>query len=231
MVDRSAGSLAFRLSADPSPRPRIVLADDHPIVLAGIEGLLAASAAFEIVAVCSNGGEALERIRELRPDIAVLDLSMPHLTGIQVLEALMSDQSATRIIILTASPADDEIARAIAAGATGFMLKQAAADELVACLHCVAGGGVWLPPSLIEPALQRNTERETASATMGASLTFRERELAILVAKGLSNKEIARKVGITEGTVKIHLHNVFQKLKVNNRAALALTAMRHLVVA
>lgn len=219
------------MGADRTSRPRVVLADDHPVVLAGIEGLLAASAIFEVAATCSNGRDALERIRDLTPDLAVLDLSMPFLTGLEVLEALRSDNISTRIVVLTASPADEEIARAVAAGAAGFMLKQAAADELVACLERVADGGIWLPPALIEPALKRNTQRELESAALDVSLTSRERELAILVAEGLSNKEIARKVGITEGTVKIHLHNVFQKLRVNNRAALALAAMRRFAVA
>lgn len=191
-----------------------------------------ASEVFEVVATCANGRDALEQIRNLDPDIAVLDLSMPFLTGIQVLEALRHDGLSTRVVILTASPSDDQIARAVAADVSGFMLKQAAADELVACLERVADGGVWLPPALIEPALERNSERQRDGARLDIiSLTSRERELAILVAEGLSNKEIARMVGIAEGTVKIHLHNVFQKLGVNNRSALALAAQRYLVAA
>ena len=204
-----------------------MLADDHPIVLAGIKSLLMAGGAYDVVAVCSNGVDALARIREFRPDFAVLDVTMPGMTGIEVLEALKAEGAPVRVVILTASPADEEIGRLVAAGPAGFMLKEAAADELVACLERIQEGRNTLPAQLIEPALARLAAEASKSQQIEGGLTSREREIAILIAEGMTNKEIARKVGITEGTVKLHLHKVFQKLNVPNRASLATKMLQH----
>lgn len=207
---------------NPSPciLRRIVLADDHPIVLSGVRGLVEASGQFEIVAQCSNGLEAYAKIRELRPDIALLDVSMPKLDGIGVVEKLSAEGNATPVVLLTASASDDQISRAVERGARGLLLKDTAPDLLIQCLETVSAGGVWLPGSVIEPALQRSAGRQQAARRLDEALTTREREIALLVAEGLANKEISRKLNISEGTVKIHLHNIFQKLEVNNRTAL-----------
>src|SRR6187397_2674439 len=116
-------------------RSRIALADDHPIVLAGLHGLLKEAPSFEVLTIASNGAEALDRIRELIPEIAVLDINMPEMTGIEVLRAVRAEELRTRVVLLTASVKDDQIAAAVRDGVWGIVLKDAAADELITCLH------------------------------------------------------------------------------------------------
>jgi DNA-binding NarL/FixJ family response regulator len=205
----------------------VVLADDHPVVLAGVHSLLSQSNSYHVLATAPNGREALRLIRELRPDIAVLDMSMPELTGLQVLEELQEEGPPTRVVFLTAAAEDREVAGAIAAGAWGIMLKATAGDELLACLTQVDAGHRWLPQEITSPALEREAVRKAENAEYDSVLSAREREIATLVAQGLSNKEISRKTGISDGTVKIHLHNVYRKLNVANRTALATLARRY----
>jgi DNA-binding NarL/FixJ family response regulator len=206
---------------------RLVLADDHPVVLAGLHGLLKGAGLFEVLTIASNGAAALESIRELVPEIAVLDITMPEMTGIDVLRAVEAEQLATRVVLLTASVKDEQIASAVRHGVWGIVLKDAAADELITCLHQVAAGRRWLPTEIVDAALQRDDARQAENAKYDAVLTSREREIAILVARGMPNKVISRETGISEGTVKIHLHNVYQKLNVANRTALATIAQRY----
>jgi DNA-binding NarL/FixJ family response regulator len=206
---------------------RIVLADDHPVVLSGLKGLIQSDARFVVVESCRDGASALEAVRELRPDLAVLDISMPHLTGLQVLEAMLAEGLMTRVVFLTASATDENIATAVELGAHGLVLKEAAADRLLECLAAVAGGSRWLPAEVVDPAIKREGARRAESDRVTGALTARERELVVLATEGLSNKEIARRLGVTEGTVKIHLHNVYQKLGVTNRTAMTALALAH----
>jgi DNA-binding NarL/FixJ family response regulator len=208
-------------------RSRVILADDHPIMLAGVHGLLNAAGTYAVVATASNGAGAMERIRELRPDLAILDINMPELTGLEVLQIVEREEITTRVVLLTASVQDDQIATAVATGAWGIVLKDAAGDQLVGCLDHVASGRRWLPEEVIGPALERASARQSENAKYNDLLTAREREIAILVARGLSNKHISRQTGITEGTVKIHLHNIYQKLNVINRTTLAAVVQEH----
>lgn len=207
-------------------RRRIIVADDHLIVLAGLTSLLQSDKRYSVVATASNGAEALAKILEARPGIAVLDINMPELTGVEVLEKLADRVPETKIVLLTASVQDAQIASAVRAGVCGLLLKQSAADELLLCLDEVWSGSKWLPPELVEPALARVTAREGEVAILDAALTAREREIVDLVAKGLPNKVISRQTGISEGTVKIHLHNIYGKLGVSNRTELATMASR-----
>jgi two-component system, NarL family, nitrate/nitrite response regulator NarL len=210
-----------------SKPPTVLIADDHPIVLGGLTGLLGSKDRFDVVATCSDGSEALEKLRALEPDLGVLDISMPGLTGIEVLAITEAEGLRTRVVFLTASATDEQITQAVARGAWGIMLKDAAADMLVDCLGKVVTGERWLPPELVSPALEREAERRSHLDRLDGLLTSREREIAILVAEGLSNKQIARRVRISEGTVKIHLHNAYQKLGVVNRTSLATLAQRY----
>src|SRR3954452_2620995 len=200
---------------------RVVLADDHPIVLSGLRALLLAEAGVEIVAAALDGATALEMIRAHEPEIAVLDIYMPRLTGLEVLEALEADGLATRVILLTGSATDEQIATAVERGAWGLLLKENALDTLRACLKTVAAGRRWLPEELVAPAVRRAAERRETVGQLERVLTAREYEIAGLVAQGLSNKHIARALGISEGTVKIHLHNMYEKLGGVNRTSLA----------
>ena len=203
----------------------VTIADDHPIVLLGLDGLLRASERFEVVSVSFNGLDALDALRNIEPDLAVLDICMPGLTGLQVLQHVEHEGLRTRIVFLTASATDDQILTAVTHGVWAIMLKEAAA-ELVNCLEDVAMGERWLPPELVSPALSREVDRLNETERLDNVLTAREREISILVADGLSNKEIARRTNIAEGTVKIHLHNAYQKLGLSNRTSLAGLAQR-----
>jgi DNA-binding NarL/FixJ family response regulator len=152
---------------------------------------------------------------------------MPGMTGLEVLEALEDEGLRTRVVLLTASATDSQIASAVGRGAWGIMLKESAGDDLLGCLRGVLAGERYLPPELVSPALAREAERQAATERVEDLLTAREREIATLVAEGLSNKQIARQVNISVGTVKIHLHNAYQKLGIPNRTALATWAARH----
>ena len=191
---------------------RVVLADDHPLVLNGLRALLRSEPGVEVVAAAPDGAIALELIRAHEPHMAVLDINMPQLTGLEVLEALEQDGLATRVVLLTGTASDEQIATAVERGAWGLLLKEHALDTLIQCLKTVAAGQRWLPEEVVAPAIRRATERREKDVQLPRVLTAREYEIAGLVAQGLSNKHIARALAISEGTVKIHLHNMYEKL-------------------
>jgi len=205
----------------------IVVADDHPIVLHGVTDILRSNPDLNVVTVCSDGATALEAIRKWSPNVAVLDISMPKLTGLDVLASIAADSLSTKVVLLAATASDEQIVRAIARGVRGIVLKEEAPTELVRCVRAVAKGDKWLPMALVNAALERETKRQSTSQRLTELLTIREREVVLLVADGLSNKEVARKLELSEGTVKLHLHNVYQKLRVNNRTTLAALAIAH----
>jgi two-component system nitrate/nitrite response regulator NarL len=205
---------------------RLLLADDHPVVLAGLERLLSVRSSFKVVATSQDGAAALKAIHELEPDIALLDINMPKLNGLDVLEAVEGSGLSTRTVFLTATATDAQLTKAVNHGAWGVMLKDSAADALLQCLEAVSSGERWLPHELIHPALQRDADRRESQVQLTEILTHREQEIAKLVAEGWSNKQIGKQVGISDGTVKIHLHNIYSKLCVMNRTALATLVQR-----
>lgn len=200
----------------------IILADDHPIVLAGLKFLLDKSEEFNVTSYLYNGITALEQIRKTEPDIAILDVNMPNLDGIKILESLEFSGSKTRVVFLTGTLTDAQMIRAVELGVWGVLMKEAAAHDLIECLRAVVRDERWLPSELVLPAVQRESRR--LENDRGRHLTVRERQISSLIADGMSNKQIARITGISEGTVKVHLHNIFQKLDVSNRASLAVAA-------
>jgi len=205
---------------------RVVLADDHPIVLTGLRAVLQFEPGVEIVAAAPEGATALELIRAHEPDIAVLDIDMPQLTGLDVLEALEADGLSTRVVFLTGSASDEQIATAVELGAWGILLKENALGTLTDCLEAVSSGQRWLPEAVVAPAVRRATERREADGQLERVLTAREHEIAGLVAEGLSNKHICRRLAISEGTVKVHLHKIYDKLGALNRTSLAMLVQR-----
>ena len=176
----------------------------------------------EIVAATPDGATALAMIRAHEPNLAVLDINMPQLTGLDVLEALEADGLSTRVVLLTGSVSDEQIATAVERGAWGLVLKENALGTLITCLGVVCSGQRWLPEELVAPAVRRAAERRKTDVPLERVLTAREYEIAGLVAQGLSNKHIARALAISEGTVKIHLHNMYEKLGCVNRTSLAI---------
>jgi two-component system nitrate/nitrite response regulator NarL len=199
----------------------LIIADDHPVVLQGLIALLREHRGFKVVASCPDGAECIKAIREFLPDLALLDINMPNLNGLQVLKAATAERLSTRIVFLAATPNDREIVAAVAGGAFGIMLKESAPDTLINCLRAVAAGHRWLPAELVDGARERVRMVRAQFANVDAALTQREREVMLLVADGLSNKAVGRRLNVSEGTVKLHLHSIYQKVAVNNRTALA----------
>ncbi|HEX2219052.1 MAG TPA: response regulator transcription factor [Gemmatimonadales bacterium] len=202
----------------------LVLVDDHPIVLAGLEQLLALEGDFAVLAKCSNGEEALQAVRAHRPDILLLDLQMPGKDGLAVLREMRGQGLPTRAVILTASLAQHDVLEAVRLGARGVLLKDMAPDLVARCVRRVHAGGEWLEPHAVSRALDALRRREAGLQEVARVLTPREIDIVRMVARGLRNKEIARNLDITEGTVKIHLHNIYQKANVGSRVALTLYA-------
>lgn len=194
---------------------RLIVADDHPIVLRGIEGLFD-PAEFEIVALCGDGATALAHIEQGACDVAVLDISMPGLTGVEILKEVRRRGLPVRIVLLTSSIDDDALIEVVRDGVDGLVLKEAAGEALVDCVRAVCRGEQWIDREAMGRALRK------LSAPAPARLTERETDVARLVAQGLRNKEIAFRAGISEGTVKMHLHNIYEKLGVGSRTELVL---------
>ncbi len=199
----------------------IIVADDHPVVLHGLVTLLRHDKSFKIHAICRNGAESIEAIQNYSPDLALLDMNMPESNGLEVLKAVNEARLSSRVIFLAASPNDNQIVAAREEGACGIMLKEAAADTLISCLHAVAAGQKWFPAELLSGAIERTREYRTQIARVENLLTRREIEVMLQVANGLSNKDVGNQLNISEGTVKIHLNNVYHKIGINNRTALA----------
>ena len=205
---------------------RLVIADDHPIVLAGMVDYFSSERDFEIAAQVRNGIEALEAVRRLRPDVLVLDLRMPVMDGLAVLRQMNRESTSTNIVVLTALDNDD-VVEAVLLGARGVVMKDTAASDLVHCVREVAAGRKWLQNVVATRTVERLLDRKSGSRGTADRLTRREAEVARMVAEGLPSKAIARKLSITEGTAKLHLHHVYEKLGLNGRIALLQYIQQH----
>jgi len=206
---------------------RIVIADDHPFILDGLEQLFRGEADCEVVARCINGVEALAAVERHQPDILVLDVRMPELDGIGLLRKMHERQFATRVVLLTASLDDVRLVEAFRLGASGLVLKESAPRLLVQSVRQVAAGGQSWNGKTIAGALRLVLQREQAVAAVSSTLTAREIEVTRMIAAGLRNKEIAARLDITEGTVKFHLHSIYDKLQIDGRYALMNYARDH----
>jgi len=202
----------------------VVIADRHPVVLEGLTKVLGSEDGLEIVASCNDGTRCIETIRNLVPDIAILDISMPGLTGLEILTIVNSERLPTRLVFFTASIEDRELVMSAAAGAYGIIPKDAELEILVQSLRQVADGQRLLPL----PSDQAVSQVQSAIAVTENALTVltdRERQIMCLVSEGLSNKEIGRRLNIADGTIKQHLHHIYQKLEISNRTVLAALAI------
>lgn len=204
----------------PTRTIRVILVDDHPLVLNGLYHLLLEYPEFEVLERCASGQEALVAARLHKPDILVLDLLMPGMGGLDVARQLHQEGIAPRFVLLTAALHEDELIEALHLGVSGFVLKEMATKLLVECLRRVHAGGQWLEKDAAGRAMAKLVRREAKGREMATLLTPREIEVVRMVAKGRANKEIASELFIAEGTVKIHLHNIYEKLKINRRVDL-----------
>jgi DNA-binding NarL/FixJ family response regulator len=198
----------------------VVIADRCPVFLCGLIGVLRSERDFEVVARCCSGFESLQAIRDLSPDIALLDSSMPLASGVDVLASAISEGSLTRIVLL-AAPAELQSIFSVANGAYGIVPRDVLPEVLIDNLRQVAAGR-RLSLRASRPGEARTTT-DTEKALAG--LTKRERQIAELVSAGLPNKEVGRQLNLTAGTIKVHLHTIYQKLAINNRVALTALAV------
>jgi DNA-binding NarL/FixJ family response regulator len=208
----------------------LVLADDHQIVLEGLVQLFRLEPDFRVLARCTNGEETLEAVRRHRPDVLVLDIRMPGRDGLEVLRTIAGEKLPTRVVLLTAALDEDGVVEAIRLGAWGLVLKEMAPQALVQCVREVHAGERSLDNRSVVRALERIARRAAGVARVSRLVTPRELEIIRMVAAGLRKKEIAARLSITEGTVKIHLHNIYEKLQVDGRLALLLYAREHTLV-
>ena len=202
----------------------LVLADDHPIVLHGLENLLRAEPDVRVVARCASADETLVAVRRHRPDLLILDLHMPSKNGLEVLRQLRREQLGTKVVLMADRLEDDEVLEAYRLGVRGMLLKELALKMVVQCVRTVLAGEVWIEKRAVSRALDVLLRRETGGREAAALLTPREMQMVRLVALGLRTEEISSRLAISEGTIKTHLHRVYRKLKINNRVALTLYA-------
>lgn len=213
----------------PAKPLRVVLADDHRLVREGLRSLLEAHEEFSVVGEAVDGHETVKVVEQLQPDLLLLDVSMPGHGGLDALRDLADRPHGARVLLVTASIDREQIAAALQLGARGIVLKEAASDALLSAIRTVMAGGLWLGDAAVSE-LMIQAERPRPRQTPGRSafgLTPREREILDSITAGLSNREIAESLGLSEQTVKHHLSNIFDKTGTSTRLELALFAVRN----
>ena len=198
---------------------RVLVVDDHPVVRAGLAGMLAADPGLAVVAEAADGEQALELLGTARPDVVLMDLRMPRLDGVETTRRIRAGADPPAVLVLTTYDSDAQVLRAIEAGAAGYLLKDAPREELFAAVRSVAAGGSPLSPQVAARLLDRMRSGRLEP------LTGRETDVLRLVSRGSSNREIARDLGLSEATVKSHLLRIFEKLGVGDRTSAVMTAI------
>lgn len=207
---------------------QVLIVDDHRMVREGLRALLASEDDIEIVGEASSGEEALERVRELMPDVVVMDLQMPGIGGLEAIRRVKDLSPATSIVVLTVDNAEMVLLEAIRAGAAGYVLKDASAELLLQSIRLIKEGGTLLPNELLVKALRGVTIRGPRQERPPEfeQLTPREQEVLLLVARGMGNQEIAESLSLSKVTAKKYVHNILRKLQVSDRTQAALMAVR-----
>lgn len=200
---------------------RILIVDDHPVVLAGLSSMLGTQAGIEVTGAASGGEEALEMLRRKPADLLLLDLRMPGMSGIDTLHALRRANISVRVIILTSFETDEDIYRSVQAGAQGYLLKDAPQSDMLDAIRTVHAGKRYLP---------RHIAARLAERMMRTSLTARELEVLQMLARGLTNKEIGSALDISGNTVRNHVNSIIEKLEVSDRTEAATTAIHRGII-
>jgi DNA-binding NarL/FixJ family response regulator len=212
---------------------RVLIADDQALVRAGFRKLLESAPDIEVVGDAADGREAVDQARRLRPTVVLMDIRMPRLDGIEATRRLTADAEGIRVLILTTFGLDDYVYEALRAGASGFMLKDAPPEELLAAVEVVARGDALIAPAVTRSVIEEFVRRSPASAPPPPAveeLTEREREVLELLARGLSNAEIAERLVVSAGTVKTHVAHVLAKLGLRDRVQAVILAYESGVV-
>jgi DNA-binding NarL/FixJ family response regulator len=197
---------------------QVLLADDQRLVRAGFRMILSSEPGIEVVAEAEDGAEAIELSRELRPDVVLMDVRMPRVNGLEATREIVSDEDSPRVLVLTTFDLDEYVYGALQAGASGFLLKDAPEDQLVAAIRVVSDGGSLFAPSVTRRLIESFAGRAPAERPAALDeLTAREAEVLRLIARGLSNAEIAETLVVTEHTVKSHVAHVLMKLGLRDR--------------
>lgn len=205
-------------------RIRVGLVDDHRIVLEGLAQLLSREGDIEVAFLSDQGASALESAERTKPDVLVADVKMPGMDGIELLNHLRKSKLELKVVLLTANITDAQVLEAVRMGVGGIVLKEAAPRTLVQCVRAVARGERWLDQRTIQTALESVLKREAGVSRASKVLTKRELEIVRMVATGLRNREIGDSLGISEGTVKMHLHSIYEKLSISGRMELSIYA-------
>jgi DNA-binding NarL/FixJ family response regulator len=206
---------------------RVVIADDQPMVRAGLRSLLEGAEGIEVVAEAPDGELALAAVRRYRPDVVLMDIRMPVLDGLAATRRLVADGSGTQVLVLTTFDLDEYVFEALRAGAGGFLLKDATAEELIAAVHALAFGDAVLAPAVTRRVIEafgRVPAPDPAARARLAALSAREQEVLRLLARGLSNAEIAGELFVSDATAKTHVSNVLSKLQLRDRVQAVIVA-------
>jgi len=209
-------------------KQRIILVDDHEVVRLGLKSLLERHPQFEVVGEAGSARDALEQVAATEPDVVVMDIRLPGTSGIEACEQIVDQYPNTKVIMLTSYAEDEMLFSAIRAGASGYVLKQIASEELVKAIEAVGRGEALLDPAVTQPVFQqvrRAVKEEEASAF--AHLSQQEKHVLLLVSEGKTNREIAKNLFLGEGTVRNYVSSILSKLGVNNRAEAAAYAVEH----
>jgi len=216
----STGSAAAAKSAATTkPRIKVMLVDDHPVVRKGVGSCLARHEHLQVVAEASDGREAVAKARQLLPNVILMDIDMPHMNGLAVTELLRKELPDIKVLILSMHSNTDYVMRIIQSGARGYVLKEAATEELVRAVDAVHAGEAFFSPEVAHAALNQFV-RGVSNQGQDASLTAREREVLVQIAEGLSNKEIASRLGVGVRTVETHRERIMRKLDIHSVAGL-----------
>ena len=210
-------------------RIRLIIADDHPVVRTGLQGMLAGQPDFEVVGEATTGAEAVEMVAQLQPKVILMDLQMPEMDGVTATAEIKTQHPEIHVLILTTYDADADILRAVEAGATGYLLKDVPSEQLAEAVRAAARGEAFIHPSVTRKVVAEFTrlaerEHRRREQPLVEPLSVRELEVLLLLAEGLSNQEIADRLYIAPGTVKNHVSNILSKLGVRDRTQAVLRA-------